>query len=66
VVHRCHNAFAKVPRSKVAQVALMLNAIHACESRVAAEAMAQCVRATLDDMKLSKLGDWVATTVVRP
>jgi hypothetical protein len=41
----------------------MLKAIHACESRATAEATAQRVRATLEDMKLSKLGDWVTTTV---
>ena len=38
----------------------MLKAIHASESRSAAEVTAQRV---LDDMKLSKLGEWIAATV---
>jgi hypothetical protein len=41
----------------------MLKAIHACEIRAAADAKAQRVRATLDDKKLSELGDWVPATV---
>jgi transposase-like protein len=63
IVHWYRNAFAKSPRTKVAQIALMLKAIHSSESRSAAEVTAQRVRATLDDMKLSKLGEWIAATV---
>jgi putative transposase len=63
VVHWYRNAFANVSRTKVAEVALMLKAIHASQSRAAAEATAERVRATLDAMKLSKLGEWIAATV---
>ena len=63
VVHWYRNAFAHVPRAKMAEVALMLKAIHASESRPAAEATAERVRARLEDMKLSKLGEWIAATV---
>ena len=41
----------------------MLRAIHTSESRSATEVTARRVRATLDDMKLSKLGEWIAATV---
>src|SRR6266446_4524382 len=45
VVHWYRTAFAHVPRAKMAEVALMLKAIHASESRPAAEATAERVRA---------------------
>lgn len=63
VVHWYRNAFAHVPRAKMAEVALMLKAIHASESRTAAEATAERVRARLEDMKLPKLAEWIAATV---
>jgi putative transposase len=63
VVHWYRNAFTHVPRTKMAEVALMLKAIHASESRAAAEATTERVRANLATMKLSKLGDWIAATV---
>jgi transposase-like protein len=40
-----------------------LKAIHASESRQGAEATAERVRARLEDMKLSKLAEWIAATV---
>ena len=63
VVHWYRNAFVHVPRAKMAEVALMLKAIHASESRQGAEATAERVRARLEDMKLSKLAEWIAATV---
>jgi transposase-like protein len=63
VVHWYRNAFVHVPRAKMAEVALMLKAIHASESRQGAEATAERVRARLEDMKLSKLAEWIAVTV---
>jgi putative transposase len=63
VVHWYRNAFAHVPRAKMAEVALMLKAIHASESRAAAEATAERVRARLEEMKLPKLAEWIAATV---
>jgi putative transposase len=63
VVHWYRNAFAKAPRTKVTQLALMLKAIHASESRAAAEMTAERVRATLDEVKLSKLSEWISATV---
>lgn len=63
VVHWYRNAFAHVPRAKMAEVALMLKAIHASESRAAAEATAERVRARLEQMKLPKLAEWIAATV---
>jgi putative transposase len=63
VVHWYRNAFAHVPRAKMAEVALMLKAIHASESRPAAEATAERVRARLEEMKLPKLVEWIAATV---
>jgi transposase-like protein len=41
----------------------MLKAIHASESRTAAEATAERVRTRLEEMNLSKLGQWIAATV---
>jgi transposase-like protein len=47
VVHWYRNAFTHVPRTKMAEIALMLKAIHASESRAAAEATAERARASL-------------------
>ena len=63
VVHWYRNAFMQVPRAKMAEVALMLKAIHASESRAAAETTAERVRARLEEMRLGKLGAWIAATV---
>ena len=48
------NALAKVPKSKRSQVAAMLKAIHAMESRKAASAKAGSVAAKLESMKLKE------------
>jgi len=52
-VHFYRNVFSHVPRGKVREVAAMLKAIHAQESRVAALDKAQNVVAKLKAMKLS-------------
>ncbi len=48
------NALAKVPKSKRSQVAAMLKAIHAMESREAASAKAGSVAAELESMRLKE------------
>ena len=53
-VHFCRNVLARVPKSRRAKVAAMLKAIHAMESREAAEAKALEVAAGLDGMKLGE------------
>ena len=53
-VHFYRNALAKVPKSKRSQVAAMLKAIHAMESREAASAKAESVAAELESMKLKE------------
>jgi len=62
VVHWYRNAFSHVPRAKMREVALMLRAIHAQESRQAAEAKAAAVAAELERIKLSKLAEWMTIT----
>src|SRR6516164_1746606 len=62
VVHWYRNAFSHVPRGKMREVALMLEAIHAQESRQAAEAKAAAVAAELERIKLSKLAEWMTIT----
>jgi transposase-like protein len=62
VVHWYRNAFSHVPRAKMREVALMLRAIHAQESRQAAEAKAAAVVAELERIKLSKLAEWMTIT----
>lgn len=52
VVHYYRNIFSHVPNTKVREVAAMLKAIHAQESREAAEAKARDVVAKLKAMKL--------------
>jgi putative transposase len=63
VVHWYRNAFSHVPGAKIRQVALMLKAIHAQESWQAAEAKAAVLAAELGRMKLSKLAEWMTTSV---
>ena len=53
-VHFYRNVLARVPKSRRAEVAAMLKAIHAMESREAAEAKALEVAAGLDGMKLGE------------
>jgi hypothetical protein len=53
VVHWYRNALSNVPRAKMREVALMLKAIHAQESRRAAESKAAAVVAELGRMKTS-------------
>lgn len=51
-VHLYRNVLAKVPKSKRPQVAAMLKAIHAMESREAASAKAEAVAGDLESMRL--------------
>ena len=53
-VHFYRNVLTKVPRSKRSQVAAMLKAIHAMESRKAASAKAESVTAELESMRLKE------------
>ena len=53
-MHFYRNALAKVPKSKRSQVAAMLKAIHAMESREASAAKAESVAAELESMKLKE------------
>ena len=53
-VHFYRNVLARVPKSRRAEVAAMLKAIHAMESREAAEAKALEVAAGHDGMKLGE------------
>ena len=53
-VHFYRNVFSAVPRSKVKQVAKMLKAIHAQESKKAAREKAKAVIAELREMKLKE------------
>lgn len=53
-VHFYRNVFSKVPKSKRSQVAAMLKAIHAQESREASEEKAEAVARKLEEMKLKE------------
>ena len=53
-VHFYRNALAKIPKSKRSQVAAMLKAIHAMESRGASAAKAESVAAELESMRLKE------------
>ena len=53
-VHFYRNVLARVPKSKRPRVAAMLKAIHAMESREAAEAKALEVAAELESMRLGE------------
>ena len=63
IVHWYRNAFSKAPSTKVKEVALMLKAIHASEDRAAAEETAKRICATLREMKLPVLAQWIEETV---
>ena len=53
-VHFYRNAPARAPKSKRSQVAAMLKAIHAMESREASAAKAESVAAELESMRLKE------------
>ena len=57
VVHFYRNVFSKVPRSKMKQVAKMLKAIHAQESKKAAKDKSETVAAELRQMKLAEAAE---------
>ena len=59
VVHFYRNVFRLVPKTKVKQVATMLKAIHAQESRDEAVRKSRSVAAKLDEMKLRKAAELV-------
>ncbi len=63
VVHFYRNVFSHVPRRKVRQVAAMLKAIHAQESRSAARVKAQDIIDKLKAMKLSQAAELVANAI---
>jgi transposase-like protein len=62
-VHFYRNVFSRVPSSKVREVAAMLKAIHAQESRESAEAKAADVVAKLRSMKLTAAANLVETDI---
>jgi len=57
VVHFYRNIFSHVPSGKVKHVAMMLKAIHAQESREAAQEKAQRIADELQSMKLRKASE---------
>jgi transposase-like protein len=63
VVHFYRNVFSYVPNAKVAEVALMLKAIHAQEDRKAAQAKAMEVVARLKELKLRSAAELVEQKV---
>ena len=63
VVHFYRNVFSHVPRRKVRQVAAMLKAIHAQESRSAARVKAQDIIDKLKAMKLAQAAELVANAI---
>ena len=63
VVHWYRNAFSHVPNTRMREVSLMLKAIHAQESREAAQAKAHEVAAKLKTMKLRKVAEWLEQSV---
>ena len=63
VVHWYRNAFSHVPSAKMREVSLMLKAIHAQESREAAQAKATEVIAKLKAIRLAKVAQWLEETV---
>ncbi len=63
VVHFYRNVFSHVPSTKVREVAAMLKAIHAQESREAAQAKSEDVIAKLRAMKLRAAAELVETSI---
>ena len=64
VVHFCRNLFSHVPSGKVKQVTMILKAIHAQESRKAAQEKAQRIAQELQGMRLSKAAELLTERVV--
>jgi putative transposase len=62
-VHFYRNVFSHVPRGKMRQVAAMLKAIHAQESREAAESKSKDVVDKLQAMKLKAAAELVETSI---
>ena len=62
-VHFYRNVFSHVPRSKVREVAAMLKAIHAQESREAAESKSKDVIKKLKAMKLKAAAELVEQSI---
>jgi transposase-like protein len=62
-VHFYRNVFSHVPSKKVREVAAMLKAIHAQESREAAQTKAKDVVAKLKEMKLRAAAELVAGSI---
>jgi transposase-like protein len=63
VVHFYRNVFSHVPRGKMREVAAMLKAIHAQESRESAEAKAKDVIKKLETMKLKAAAQLVEKSI---
>jgi len=63
MVHFYRNVFSHVPATKVREVAHMLKAIHAQESREAAQEKADAVEAELRRQKLTRAAELVATHI---
>ena len=63
MVHFYRNVFSHVPSSKVREVAHMLKAIHAQESRRAAEEKADAVIAELRRQKMARAAELVADSI---
>lgn len=62
-VHFYRNVFSVVPKGKVAEVATMLKAIHACEDKESALEKAEAVSKKLEQMKLPKAADKVRNVI---
>jgi transposase-like protein len=62
-VHFYRNVFSVVPKGKVAEVATMLKAIHACEDRESALQKANAISDKLEQMKLPKAADKVRSVI---
>ena len=63
MVHFYRNVFSHVPSTKVREVAHMLKAIHAQESRLAAEEKADAVIAELRRQKMTRAAELVAESI---
>lgn len=64
IVHYYRNVFSLVPTTKVKEVAIMLKAIHAQESRAAALEKAAAVSRKLREMKLAKAAELIDSAIV--
>jgi transposase-like protein len=59
MVHFYRNVFSHVPTTRIREVSLMLKAIHAQESREAADRKARAIIEDLRASKMSKAADLV-------